>query len=284
MTYQTIATDRQIEASTDQTITLTKLSPNCGVEVGGVDLTKPLSASQVETLRNAVGEHCVIFFRDQKISIEDHTRFASYFGKLHHHVGPSSSSKVAAEHPAVRKQHFDKNSKKVSGEVWHTDQSCAPIPPMGSILYNHIVPPDSGGDTLFANMYAAYEGLTPRMKAYLDGLTATHDGRVSFGPTAPVSDHPIIVRHPVTGRRLLFVNECFTTRINGLPDYESEGLLNVLFEHCRSDEWSMRFHWREHSIAFWDNRCAQHKAIWDYWPHTRSGYRVQIQGDAPPVA
>ena len=267
-----------------ETISVSKLSPHVGAEIGNIDLTQPLPNRQVEELHRAFAENCVIFFRDQKISFDDHVRLARYFGELHLHVGPVTSSKATDENPAIRRQHFDGNSKRVSGEVWHTDQSCAPIPPMASILYNHTLPPDGGGDTLFASMYAAYGGLSPRMKVYLEGLTATHDGRDAFGDGAPVAVHPVIVRHPVTGRKLIFVNGSFTRRINELPRDESAGVLKWLVEHCHKDEWTVRFHWRNHSIAFWDNRCAQHKAIWDYWPNTRSGYRIQIKGEAAPVA
>jgi taurine dioxygenase len=266
------------------TITVTKLSPHVGAEIGNIDLTKPLTNRQVEEVHHAFCEHCVVFFRDQKISFDDHLRFARYFGELHYHVGPQTSSKATEENPAIRRQHFDKDSKKVSGEVWHTDQSCAAIPPKASVLYNHTIPPDGGGDTLFASMYAAYDGLSERMKSYLSGLTATHDGHEAFGEGAPVSVHPVIARHPVTGRKLLYVNSSDTIRINELPKEESDHVLRFLLDHCRRDEWTVRFRWRNHSIAFWDNRSAQHKAIWDYWPNTRSGYRIQIKGEGPPLA
>lgn len=267
-----------------EAITLTKVSPHVGAEISNIDLTRPLSNRQVEELNWAVSENCVLFFRDQKISFDDHLRFARYFGELHLHVGPLTASKPTAENPAIRRQHFDKNSNKVSGDVWHTDQSCAPIPPMGSILYNHTIPPDGGGDTVFASMYAAYDALSDRMKKYLEGLTATHDGRGVFGEGAPVSVHPVIVRHPVTKKKLIFVHASDTTRINELPQKESSTLIRFLNDHCHEDEWTYRFRWRDHSIAFWDNRCAHHKAIWDYWPNTRSGYRVQIKANAPPAA
>jgi taurine dioxygenase len=172
----------------------------------------------------------------------------------------------------------------VSGEVWHTDQSCADVPPLGSILYNHTIPPDGGGDTLFASMYKAYDELPPRMKEHLEGLTATHDGAFAFGKDAPVAVHPVVPRHPVTGRKLLYVNIGFTTKINDLSDKESAALLAFLFDHCADPRWQVRFRWEPHSIAFWDNRCTQHMAIWDYFPNTRSGYRVQIKGSAPPKA
>ena len=189
------------------------------------------------------------------------------------------------DHPEIRRQHFDANSRRVSGEVWHTDQSCAPIPPMASILHQHKVPPDGGGDTMFASMYSALEALSPRMQVFLSGLTATHDGAKIFDKSAtryPVSHHPVIALHPETGRRLLYVNRGQTTCIDGLPPAESDAVLEFLFDHIENPEWQMRFRWRDHSIAFWDNRCTQHRAIWDYWPNERTGYRIQIRGTQPP--
>jgi taurine dioxygenase len=146
------------------------------------------------------------------------------------------------------------------------------------------VPPDGGGDTMFASMYAAYDALSDKMKTYLDGLTATHDGTRVFGPGTPVSVHPVIVKHPVSGRKVIFVNTDFTAKINDVPRLESERLLQFLIDHCNKPEWTCRFRWRPHSIAFWDNRCTHHKAIWDYWPNVRSGFRIQVEGTERPVA
>jgi taurine dioxygenase len=132
-------------------------------------------------------------------------------------------------------------------------------------------------------MYAAYDAISPQMKAHLAGLTATHDGRPVFGPGVPVSSHPVIARHPVTGRKLIFVNPAMTSHINELPRNESRARLAYLYEHCAQPDYHVRFTWREHSIAFWDNRCTQHKAIWDYFPNTRSGYRIQVKGTTGPL-
>ena len=176
--------------------------------------------------------------------------------------------------------HADKDSPRANGEGWHSDVSCDVEPPMGSILYIKTCPP-RGGDTLFANMYAAYEALSDRMKTYLEGLTAIHDGEdnyrgtyANFGvkdkPTYPRAEHPVIRVHPVTGRKALFVNRGFTRYIVGIPRDESDGILRYLYEHMANPLFQCRFRWRENSIAFWDNRCAQHRAMWDYWPHTRS--------------
>jgi taurine dioxygenase len=225
----------------------------------------------------------VIFFRDQKISFDDHIRLGRYFGPIGKHVGGATISKTT-DNPHVRKFHYDETSTQISGENFHSDQSCGAIPPLGSMLYNHTVPPDGGGDTMFASMYAAYDALSPRMKAYLSGLTATHDGTRVFGPTAPVSVHPVITKHPVTGKKVIYVNTDFTAKINELPALEGERVLRFLIDHCNKPEWTCRFRWRAHSIAFWDNRCTHHKAIWDYWPNVRSGYRIQVEGTASPEA
>jgi taurine dioxygenase len=162
---------------------------------------------------------------------------------------------------------------------------------MGSILYIKQCPP-KGGDTLFANMYAAYEALSDRMKAYLEGLTAIHDGEDAYRgtyanlgvkdkPVYPRAEHPVVRTHPVTNRKSLYVNRGFTKRLAGVPRDESDGILRYLFEHMENPLFQCRFRWQPNSIAFWDNRCVQHRAMWDYWPHTRSGNRVTVAGDKP---
>ena len=161
---------------------------------------------------------------------------------------------------------------------------------MGSILYLHTVP-EVGGDTLFASMYAAWEALSEEMKRFLDPLVAVHEsehvykGRYEDGEmrrnSYPRAEHPVVRTHPVTGRKALFVNSGFTTRIKGLRRAESDAVLRMLFEHVKDARFQCRFRWRPHSVAFWDNRCVQHLAIWDYYPQTRSGVRVTIAGDRP---
>ena len=267
---------------TYQSISVTPLTPHIGAEIADIDLTKPLSNHEVAELHDALAEFQVIFFRDQPIDLAQHEALARHFGELHIHVGPSTESKPLPDHPAIRMLHFDETSEKVAGELWHTDQSCAAIPPLGSILHLHQVPPKGGGATLFASMYAAYDDLSPRMKSFLEGLTATHDGRRVFGPSAPASVHPVVAKHPVTGRKLIYVNRAITSHINELAAEESEAVLRFLYEHITKPDFQIRFQWRAHSIAFWDNRCTQHKAIWDYYPNVRSGYRIQIKGSAPP--
>ena len=203
-----------------QHITVTPLSPHIGAEIGAVDLTQPLSDAQQAELRRAFLEYQVVFFREQKIGFDDQIRVASHFGPLGRHVGVNTISKTT-DNPLVRKFHYDETSTRISGENFHSDQSCAAIPPLGSMLYNHTVPPKGGGDTMFASMYAAYDALSPKMKEYLSGLTATHDGTRVFGPGTPVSVHPVITRHPDTGRRVIFVNTDFTSHINEVSRAES---------------------------------------------------------------
>jgi taurine dioxygenase len=271
-------------AAAYQTITVTPLTPHVGAEIGGIDLIRELSATQIAEIRAALVEHGVVFFREQPIDIGTLKRFGQRFGELSIH----SSRKGLDEHPEVRPIHADANSKHVAGEEWHTDLSCDAIPPMGSILHIHTLPP-VGGDTIWASMYAAYEALSDRMKTYLEGLTATHDGRLAFGrfdPNGkyPVNVHRVIVRHPETKRPVLYVNRGFTSHINELPPAEGADLLQMLYKHLEKPDFQVRFRWRKDSIAFWDNRCTQHLAVWDYYPQVRSGFRVQIKGANPPFA
>jgi taurine dioxygenase len=270
-----------------ETITIDKLTPVIGAEIGGVDLAKPLSNQQQDEVHRALAENLVIFFRDQDIAPEQHLGFGRLFGELMiHPAAPHIEG-----HPELLKIYADKDSPRANGESWHSDVSCEPEPPMGSILHIKQCPP-KGGDTLFANMYAAYEALSDRMKAYLEGLTALHDGEhvyrgtySNFGvkdkPNYPRAEHPVVRTHPVTGRRCLFVNRGFTTRILGIPLDESDAILGYLFDHMANPLFQCRFRWQPNSIAFWDNRCVQHRAMWDYWPHTRSGARVTVKGERP---
>lgn len=265
MTYETITTD--------------PLTPRIGAVVSGIDLAQPLSEAQVRDVEQALADHQVIFFRDQRLDPASLKRVGEQFGYLQAHA-----LKGLPDHPEVRKLHADASSKHVAGEEWHSDMTCAERPPMGSILYLHTLP-TLGGDTAFASMYAAYDALSDRMKTYLEGLTATHDGRLAFGrfdPSGkyPVAIHPVIRTHPVTGKKVLFVNKGFTSHINELPQAESEAILAFLYEHIQNAYFQVRFRWEPHSVAFWDNRCTQHLAIWDYYPQERSGFRVQIEDES----
>ena len=266
------------------TIQVTPLTPTIGAEIFGVDLSKPLSAAQFEEIHAALMDHLVVFFRDQHLSIEEHKAFGRRFGDLDIH--PTTRMEG---HPEIIEIKADENSKYVAGEVWHSDVTCSPTPPMGSILYMHRTPDNGGGDTLFVNMYRAYETLAEPMRTMIDGLTAIHDGdRVWRGRQGkkvsgdlPRSEHPVVRVHPVTGRKALFVNPNFTERIVGMSPLESDAILDMLFRHAERDDFKCRFKWRPNSIAFWDNRCTMHLAMWDYYPQKRYGHRVTISGTNP---
>jgi len=268
-----------------QSIEVRKLTPTIGAEIFGVDLAKPLGNQQFQEVHDALMDNLVIFFRDQKMSIDQHKDFARRFGELHIHP---NAPKPFAEHPEVLVIAADEKSKHVAGEEWHSDVTCDPEPPMGSILYMQELP-DTGGDTCFANMYQAYEALSEPLKAMLDGMTAIHDSAKahSYGrrdgsdQQYPRAEHPVIRTHPVSGRKLLFVNRGFTTRIVQLKRPESDAILEMLYRHIETPEFSCRFPWEVGSIAFWDNRCAQHRALFDYWPQRRYAHRVTVCGDKP---
>ena len=269
-------------------LTVTPLSTALGAQISGVDITQPLNIEHRDAIDQALLKHSVLFFRNQPINPQQQARFAANFGDLHIHPntpGPEG-------HPEILPIHADGNSKRANGENWHSDVSCDPEPPLGSILYLHTVPP-TGGDTIFASQSAAYDALTPAFQSFLDGLTATHSGDRSYRRTNrllgiddrdrvfPQAVHPVVRTHPVTKRKALFVNENFTLHINELSAEESRAVLDFLYAHSTKPAFQVRFSWQPDSIAFWDNRAVQHIAMWDYFPQVRSGYRVTIKGDRP---
>lgn len=273
---------------TFETITVRPVTPRIGAEIDNVDLSQPLGNETFQEIRDALMRHQVIFFRDQKMSLEQHKELGRMFGELHIHPG----SPGPEGHPEILIIHADEKSKRVAGDLWHSDVSCDEEPPMGSILHIHTVP-ECGGDTLFASMYAAYDALSEPMKAFLAPLTAIHEGEHVYrgryshqgvddaGKVYPKAEHPVVRTHPVTGRKALYVNSGFTTRIPQLSKLESDAVLRMLYDHCASPLFQCRFRWEKDSVAFWDNRCVQHYAMWDYYPQVRSGYRVTIKGERP---
>ena len=269
------------------TLDVRKVTPHCGAEIDGVDLSGTLDDTVIREIEKALVEHTVVFFRDQTLTPEQHKALGKRFGTLHMHPAYPN---LLEGHPEIMVIYADETSKRVAGENWHSDVSCDPEPPLGTILQMHEVPA-VGGDTLFASMYAAYETLSDPMKHLLEGMTAIHDGEHVYrgryegareeGKVYPRAEHPVIRTHPVTGRRALFVNSEFTTRIVQLRPNESDAVLQMLYRHVETPELQCRFRWRPGSIAFWDNRCVQHHAMWDYYPHRRRGLRVTIKGDTP---
>jgi len=270
-----------------QTIKVRRLSPVIGAHVEGIDLARPLGNQQFQEIHDALMAHLVLFFPGQRLTVGQHTAFSRRFGEPMIH--PAAKQEIEG-HPEIRVVRADENSRQVAGDGWHSDLSCEANPPMGSALYITEVPPDSGGDTLFANMYAAFEALAPPIRAMLRGLTAIHSSAHVYSAPLydkagekriPQAEHPVVRVHPVTGRECLFVNAGFTTRIVGFSKLESDALLAMLFRHCEAPRFQCRVHWGDGGLLLWDNRCAQHHAVFDYWPHRRYGHRVTIAGDKP---
>tara|TARA_Y100001934_G_C12381323_1_gene792579 strand:+ start:934 stop:1842 length:909 start_codon:yes stop_codon:yes gene_type:complete len=270
-----------------ETIAVKRLSPVIGAQIDGVDLSEPLGNQTFAELHDALMRFQVIVFRDQEMTLDDQKRLGRHFGDLHVHP----FAKTPEGHPEVLTIHADASNKRVAGHGWHTDVSCDPEPPMGSILYLKTTP-ETGGDTMFSSMYAAYDALSAPVKALLEGLEAEHrsehlaSGNAGHGDHKdqrdyPASVHPVVRTHPVTRRKALYVNAGFTRRILGIERKESDALLEFLFDHVRTPEFHCRFAWEDNSVAFWDNRAVQHHALWDYYPQVRSGFRVTIQGDKP---
>jgi taurine dioxygenase len=281
------------------------LAVNIGAEIHGVDLAK-LDESTLGEIRQAFLLYQVVFFRDQSLTREQHMSFGRQFGELHVHP----AAPFPKGYPEILRIEADANStadlsevrkgkRIVAGNYWHSDVSCDYEPPLGSILYLREVP-GVGGDTLFSSMYTAYEALSEPMKRLLAGLTAIHSGehvyRARYGDnevrdrsehgyqrtnTFPVSEHPVLRTHPETGRTALYVNAGFTTLIKELEPEASSAILDFLFNHIQRPEFGCRFRWQKNSIAFWDNRCVQHYAVFDYFPNIRSGDRVTVKGDKP---
>ena len=224
---------------TYETIDIRPLTPTVGAEIHGIDLAKPMGNHQFTEVHDALMRHQVVFFRDQQMTLTQHKDFGRRFGELHIHPfrpGPEG-------HPEILRIHTDANSTQIAGEAWHSDVSCDPEPPMGSILHLHTVP-EEGGDTLFASMTAAYDALSEPMKEFLGGLTAIHDGTRNYRSRSardgredknfyPRAEHPVIRTHPVTGRKTIFVNPVFTMRLKDMPRDESDAILEIGRASCR---------------------------------------------------
>ena len=278
-----------IEAKTFKHIVAKPFAPNLGAEITGVDLSQTISEAEFSEIEAAFLAYQVLFFKDQKeIPPQVHIDLGKRFGPLHSHP----AAPTMAGYPEIFEIHATRHSKVANGEFWHSDVSCDEEPPLGTMLQIHILPP-CGGDTMFSNMYAAYDALSDAMKTFLDGLSATHAsehiyrgryadrGQKDRDIAFPSASHPVVRTHPQTGRKALFVNRTFTTRINELSEEESNAVLKMLFEHAESIQFQIRFRWSKNDMAFWDNRCCMHRAIWDYWPEERKGRRVTIKGDRP---
>ena len=268
-------------------IAVKNYAPNLGAVIKGIDLSKEISNSEQKIIRDAFHKYLVIFFQEQsEISPVNHIKLGKYFGDLHiHPAAPKMKN-----YPEIFEIHTDKNSKISNGaEDFHSDVSCEKEPPLGTMLQLHILP-ECGGDTMFANMYMAYDALSNPMKNFLNNLYASHESehfyrgrynKINENIKYPSSIHPVVRTHPVTKKKALYINRFFTTKIEGLSKDESSIILNYLFEHCEKTDFQIRYRWQQNDMAFWDNRCTLHKAIWDYFPNQRKGRRVTIKGDKP---
>jgi taurine dioxygenase len=263
------------------------IAGSLGAEISGIDLAVPLDDTTFASVHDAWMTHQVLFFRDQDITVDQHKRFARRFGELHVH--PVLHQMKDQGHPEVVVLESNEQVPFVAS-AWHSDVTFERRPPMGSILRAVIVP-EAGGDTMWASMYAAWEGLSGAMQGLLSELRAIHDGG-GFRAIADSAqkerlanderaEHPVMRTHPVTGRKALFVNSTFTRRIKGMKQAESDALLRFLFEHIGSPEFSCRFRWRPGSIAMWDNRCTQHRVVADALTTHRRMERITICGDEP---
>lgn len=263
-----------------------------GAVISDIDLSKDLADEAVAAIRRAWLEHLVIFFDDQDLSPAQFLAFARRFGEVIEYPFVKGLEGFPEIVPIVKLEHERSNF----GGIWHSDTAYLDVPPMASMLIAREVPP-AGGDTLFANMYLAYEALSDGMKRLLDGLVAinssakadvshTREDRMKDSARADskreyVAAHPVVRVHPETGRKALYVNVAHTVSFQGMTPEESAPILDYLFRHQTRPEFTCRFRWRVGSIAFWDNRCAQHNPINDYHGHRRVMHRVTLAGDKP---
>ena len=281
---------------------ITPLSGTIGAEVRGVDLHEPLAPSTTGDIRAALLRYGVIFFPGQHLSPSEHLAFAANFGEptLAHPVIPGIEG-----FPEVFEIDYTKGRQlretygdvvdRYDGLSWHTDVTFVECPPLGSVL-NAVVVPAAGGDTMFSDQRAAYDALSAPVRAFLDGLTAVHDGRRAFGKLLEQRDgewegekvlslepveHPVVRTHPETGHKSLFVNAGFTSHIKGFSSSESDAILQFLYAHSTKPAFTVRYHWHAGDIGFWDNRVTQHSVVGDFGDQHRVIQRVTLRGDRP---
>ncbi|MEM7219379.1 MAG: TauD/TfdA family dioxygenase [Pseudomonadota bacterium] len=283
------APDASHASATPQALDIVRASGSVGAEIRGLDVRR-LNDAEFGAVRQAHAEHGVIFIRDQDLTPEDHIAFAKRWGP----INVNRFFKPVEGYPEIAEVLKEPEQQINIGGAWHTDHSYDQVPALGSILYAREVP-SRGGDTLFASMGAAFEALSPGFQSMLEGLTAQHSSRHVFGAKAIAKrevgdrfgnadlatqdvEHPVVIRHPVTGRRCLYVNPGFTRHIVGWSEAESNNLLAFLYEHARQPQFQTRFHWQVGSLAVWDNRSTWHFAMNDYAGERRHMHRITIEG------
>ncbi len=261
-----------------------------GAEIAGVDISRPLEDSVVAEIRRAFLDYLVLFFHGQKLTPQSQLAFARRLGEPMEYPQLKGLPECPLITPVVKLEHERVNF----GGIWHSDTTYLERPPMASMLYAIEVPP-YGGDTLFANQYLAYETLSDAYRKLLDGLigvnsslkadaSRTREDRLraaGLESKVLVGEHPVVRTHPETGRKALFVNIGHTTHFKGLSEDESRPLLEYLFQHQVRPEFTCRFRWQPGSLAFWDNRCAQHNPVNDYHGFRRILHRVTLAGERP---
>ncbi len=270
------------------------LTGGLGAEILGADVR---DAAQIPAIKQAFTDHSVIVIRKQDITPDDHLAFARQFGE----INVNRFFKPVDTHPEIAMVLKDENQKSAIGERWHTDHSYDVEPAMCSILHA-IEVPQTGGDTVFASMGMAFEHLSPAVQAFVLDLKAWHSSRHAFGAEAVSSEpnktgrvgnthaatqdalHPVVIRHPLSGRRGIYVNPDFTTRIDGLSEEESDAILQMLYRQCERPEFHCRIRWQPGDVTMWDNRATWHRAINDYHGHRRLMHRVTVEGVALSAA
>ncbi len=265
----------------------TRLGSTVGAVLDGPDLTTELPDEVIDEISRALADYKVIFFRDQPMTSDQHVAFAKRFGELEVHafLGANKDNQELVR--------FEKSAEVAGYEnAWHHDVTWREAPSMGAILHGIDVP-DIGGDTLFADMYAAYEGLHPKVRDRIDDLDVEHTFLFTFGSflddeqkakmleTYPPPTHPMVCTHDVTGRRHLYANRNFASHVIGMDPDESKELIDLVCRQADYPEYQCRFRWEPHSVAFWDNRAVQHYASSDYWPEVRIMERASIIGTRP---
>lgn len=272
--------------------TLKKLSPFFGAEISVIDMREVLKDSTIVQLEEALCEHEVLVFPDQKLSSHDIMRIGRYFGDLTVHPFAENSE----EHPELIVFDYKDGNPPVLTDRWHSDETYKRCPPKATMLYSRIVP-EIGGDTCFSSMTTAYKFLSKKMQEYLNGLEGIHDFspykylfpntdagqamlRLKEQEFPPIA-HPVICVHPTTGKKTLFVNQSYTRAIKGMTQRDSEVLLTQLFNTTSVLEYQYRHHWDPNMLVLWDNRSVQHAAVHDYYPNHRHMERVTIAGDVP---
>ena len=269
------------------TLEIRPITPTLGADIYGADLSRD---DHFEAIRSAFVEYAVIAIHDQDLTPDAHLAFARKWGK----VNVNRFFKPVETHPEIATVLKEPDHREAVGEDWHTDHSYDQVPAMGSILYAVETPP-VGGDTAFSSMHSAYMALSERFRSMLDGLKAWHSSRHAFGPDVKSEGtetgrflnpglatqdalHPVVITHPLSGRRGIYVNETFTTHIDGWTPAESAPLLQQLYAHCARAEFTCRVRWKKGTLGMWDNRATWHKAINDYHGHRRLMHRITIEG------